>query len=118
MAGLIESYAVIGNCETAALVGQDGSIDWLGLPRFDASACFAALLGGPENGRWQIAPSSPHPQVRRRYQPDSLILETEFETAEGRVLLIDCMSRRDGAADLVRVVRGVQGRSRMQMELI
>jgi GH15 family glucan-1,4-alpha-glucosidase len=118
MPGPIESYAVIGNCETAALVGQNGSIDWLGLPRFDSAACFAALLGGPANGRWQIAPSSPHPQVTRRYRPNSLILETEFQTAEGRVLLVDCMSRRDGAADLVRVVRGVHGRSRMQMELI
>ena len=63
MSGLIESYAVIGNCETAALVGRDGSIDWLSLPRFDSAACFAALLGSPDNGRWQIAPSSPHLQV-------------------------------------------------------
>src|SRR3954452_6441347 len=68
MPELIESYAVIGNCETVALVGRDGSIDWLGLPRFDSTACFAALLGGPENGRWQIAPSSSPLQVTRRYQ--------------------------------------------------
>ncbi|MBV8398288.1 MAG: glycoside hydrolase family 15 protein [Acetobacteraceae bacterium] len=118
MPGPIEGYAVIGNCETAALVGRDGSIDWLGLPRFDSAACFAALLGGPENGRWQIAPSPPHYQVTRRYRPGSLILETEFETTEGRVLLVDCMSRRDGAADLVRLVRGLGGQSRMRMELI
>src|SRR3954454_19656975 len=118
MPGLIESYAVVGNCETAALVGRDGSIDWLGLPRFDSAACFAALLGSPDNGRWQIAPSSPHLQVTRRYRPGSLVLETEFETAEGRVLLVDCMGRRDGGADLVRVVRGLPGRSRMRMELI
>src|SRR3954454_17138691 len=86
MPGLIESYAVVGNCETAALVGRDGSIDWLGLPRFDSAACFPALLGGPENGRWQIAPLSSPLQVTRRYQQGSLILETEFETAEGRIL--------------------------------
>lgn len=74
MPGLIESYAVIGNCETAALVGRDGSIDWLGLPRFDSAACFAALLGGPDNGGWQIAPSASHLRVTRRYQEGSLIL--------------------------------------------
>src|SRR3954447_19360028 len=118
MSGLIESYAVIGNCETAALVGRDGSIDWLGLPRFDAAACFAALLGGPENGRWQITPSSPHLRVTRHYRPGSLILETEFETAEGHVLLVECMGRREGGTDLVRVVRGLRGRTRMRMELI
>src|SRR3954451_17347350 len=71
MAGLIEDYAIIGNCEAAALVGRDGSMDWLGLPRFDSAACFAALLGAPENGRWQIAPSSPDAQVSRRYRQGS-----------------------------------------------
>ena len=83
MPELIESYAVIGNCETAALVGRDGSIDWLGLPRFDSAACFAALLGGPENGRWRIAPVSPVLQITRRYQQGSVLLETDFETADG-----------------------------------
>ncbi|MBV8400961.1 MAG: glycoside hydrolase family 15 protein, partial [Acetobacteraceae bacterium] len=117
MPGLIESYAVIGNCETAALVGRDGSIDWLGLPRFDSAACFAALLGGPENGRWQIAPSSAPLQVTRRYQQGSLILETEFETADGRILLVDYMGRRDAGTDLVRLIRGLRGRIQMRMEL-
>src|SRR3954452_4306845 len=105
MPGLIESYAVIGNCETAALVGRDGSIDWLGLPRFDSAACFAALLGGPENGRWQIAPSSSLLQVTRRYQQGSLILETEFESADGGIRLVDYRGRRDAGTDLVRLVR-------------
>src|SRR3954467_11173489 len=117
MPGLIESYAVIGNCETAALVGRDGSIDWLGLPRFDSAACFAALLGGPENGRWQIAPSSSPLQVTRRYQQGSLILETEFETADGRIRLVDYMGRRDAGTDLVRLIRGLRGRIQMRMEL-
>ena len=118
MVGLIEDYAIIGNCETTALVGRDGSMDWLGLPRFDSAACFAALLGEPENGRWQIAPSSADFQVARRYRGGSLILETEFTTADGTVLLTDCMGRRDGGADVVRLVRGLRGRSQMRMELI
>jgi GH15 family glucan-1,4-alpha-glucosidase len=118
MAGLIEDYAIIGNCETAALVGRDGSMDWLAMPRFDSAACFAALLGEPGNGRWQIAPSSPGFQVSRRYREGSLILETEFEMAEGAVRLTDCMGRRDGRADVVRLVRGLRGQVQMRMELI
>ena len=118
MPGLIEDYAIIGNCEAAALVGRNGSIDWLSIPRFDSAACFAALLGKPDNGRWQIAPSSPHFQVTRRYRQGSLVLETEFETAEGRVALVDCMGRRGDGTDLVRLVRGLRGRSQMRMELI
>jgi GH15 family glucan-1,4-alpha-glucosidase len=118
MAGLIEDYGIIGNCETTALVGRDGSMDWLGLPRFDSPACFAALLGEPDNGRWQIAPSSADFHVARRYRGGSLILETEFTTADGAVLLTDCMGRRDGGADVVRLVRGLRGRSQMRMELI
>jgi len=118
MAGLIEDYAVIGNCEAAALVGRDGSMDWLGLPRFDSAACFAALLGEPGNGRWQIAPSFPGFQVTHRYRQASLILETEFATEQGAVRLTDCMGRRDGAADVVRVVRGLRGQVRMRMELV
>src|SRR4030081_3522354 len=79
----IENYALIGNCETAALVGRDGSVDWLCWPRFDSGACFAALLGGPEHGRWLIAPRDPGAQVTRRYLDGSLILVTTFETADG-----------------------------------
>jgi GH15 family glucan-1,4-alpha-glucosidase len=118
MARLIEDYAIIGNCETAALVGRDGSMDWLGLPRFDSAACFAALLGETDNGRWQIAPSSSDFRVTRRYRQRSLILETEFDTEEGAVCLTDCMGRRPGAADVVRLVRGLRGRVQMRMELI
>src|SRR4051812_42052552 len=78
MPGLIEDYAIIGNCESAGLVGRDGSIDWLALPRFDSAACFAALLGDAENGRWQIAPKG-EVQITRRYRDGSLILETRLE---------------------------------------
>src|ERR1700730_12880944 len=81
----IENYALIGNCETAALVGRDGSIDWLCWPRFDSGACFAALLGGPEHGRWLIAPIDPGARVTRRYLDGSLIIVTTFETADGAV---------------------------------
>ena len=84
MALRIEDYAIIGNCETAALVGRDGSIDWLCIPRFDSAACFAALLGTAEHGRWQVAPAVPVRAVRRRYRPGTLVLETEFETDDGR----------------------------------
>ena len=81
----IEGYALIGDCHTAALVGRDGSIDWLCLPRFDSGACFAALLGGPEHGRWRIAPAAEVRDTRRRYRDGTLILETEFGTAQGTV---------------------------------
>lgn len=118
MAGLIEDYAIIGNCETVALVGRDGSIDWLSLPRFDAAACFAALLGGPDNGRWQIAPSASHFRTSRRYREGSLILETQFETEEGTVVVVDCMGQRDGGTDLIRMVRGLRGSCDMHMELV
>src|SRR3954454_18726020 len=106
----IEDYALIGDGETAALVGRDGSIDWLCLPRFDSGACFAALLGTPEHGRWQIAPAGEVLAVRRRYRTGTLVLETEFETAEGCVAVIDAMPLRDGSADLVRLVQGRRGR--------
>ena len=82
MPGFIEDYAIIGNCESAALVGRDGSIDWLALPRFDSAACFAALLGDAENGRWKIAPTDVA-RITRRYREGTLILETRFETADG-----------------------------------
>ena len=118
----IEDYALIGDCETAALVGRDGSIDWLCWPRFDAGACFAALLGGPEHGRWLVAPAgvapgAPEARGRRRYRGDTLILETDFETADGAVTVIDFMPPRDGSADLVRMVVGRRGRVAMRTAL-
>src|SRR3981081_4248311 len=100
----IEDYAIIGGCRTAALVGLDGSIDWLCWPRFDSAACFAALLGTPENGRWLLAPKCPVLNVRRRYLPGTLILETEFQTETGCAAVVDFMPPLDGAADLVRIV--------------
>jgi GH15 family glucan-1,4-alpha-glucosidase len=114
----IEDYAVIGNCETAALVGRDGSIDWLCLPRFDSAACFSALLGGPEHGRWRIAPTQNDLEVARRYVSDTLVLETVFTTAQGSASLTDFMYRRDGSSELVRIVRGLQGEVAMRTELI
>ncbi|MBV8564821.1 MAG: glycoside hydrolase family 15 protein [Methylobacteriaceae bacterium] len=113
----IEDYAVIGNRETMAMVARDGSIDWLGFPRFDSDPCFAALLGEPEHGRWQIRPKG-ETAVRRRYRGPTLILETEFATAEGAVLVTDCMSRVDGVPVIVRIVRGLAGEVAMAMELI
>jgi GH15 family glucan-1,4-alpha-glucosidase len=114
----IEDYGLIGDTQTAALVGRDGSIDWLCMPRFDSHACFAALLGDRRHGRWLIAPAD-EPQSRsRRYRGRSLVLETEFTTSTGTVRVIDCMPPRDRDPDLVRVVEGVHGEVRMQMELI
>ena len=118
MALLIEDYALIGNNATTALVGRNGSIDWLGFPRFDSAACFASLLGSKRNGHWTIAPQNEHPQVTRRYRPGTLVLETEFSTPEGTAVLIDCMDQRGEHQDLVRLVRGVRGRLAMQTELI
>ena len=119
MALRIEDYAIIGNCETAALVGRDGSIDWLCLPRFDSGACFAALLGGPEHGRWLVAPAEDDDvQVTRRYLDNTLVLETVFTTPHGSVSLTDFMYRRDGASELVRIVRGLQGEVPMRTELV
>ncbi|HEX5000485.1 MAG TPA: glycoside hydrolase family 15 protein [Terriglobia bacterium] len=118
MPSRIEDYALIGDCHTAALIGRDGSVDWLCFPRFDSPACFAALLGGPENGRWKIAPATPARCVRRRYRGATLVLETEFETDSGTVAVIDCMPPRSEAADLIRIVEGRSGRVPMRMELI
>ncbi|WP_435008251.1 glycoside hydrolase family 15 protein [Tundrisphaera lichenicola] len=118
MPSRIEDYALIGDCLTTALVAKDGSIDWLCLPWFDSSACFAALLGGPENGRWRIAPVGEVISTRRRYRGDTLVLETEYETAEGTVRLIDFMPPRSEAPDLIRIVEGVSGRVPMHLELI
>jgi GH15 family glucan-1,4-alpha-glucosidase len=117
MAGRIEDYAVIGNCETMALVGRDASIDWLCLPRFDNAACFAALLGDPGNGRWLIAPAAAGARTSRRYRGDTLILETLFETDQGAVRITDFMGRRDGVSDLIRVVSGLRGVMAMRTEL-
>jgi GH15 family glucan-1,4-alpha-glucosidase len=114
----IEDYAIIGNCETAALVGRDGSIDWICLPRFDSGACFSALLGLPEHGRWLIAPVDADAKVTRRYRGDTLILETTFETETGSVCLTDFMVRRDGISDIVRMVHGISGTVAMRVELI
>lgn len=118
MAGRIEDYGLIGDCETAALVGRDGSIDWLCWPRFDSPACFAALLGTTENGRWRISPTEPVLRVSRRYRPNTLVLETEFETAEGVVVVVDFMPPRGAASDVVRIVEGRRGQVAMAMELV
>ena len=118
MPARIEDYALLGDCETAALVAVDGSIDWLCWPRFDSSACFAALLGGPEHGRWLVAPATPPTAVRRRYRGDTMILETDLETADGAVTLVDFMPVRGTAADLVRMVVGRRGRVAMRTELV
>jgi GH15 family glucan-1,4-alpha-glucosidase len=114
----IENYALVGDCHTAALVGNDGSIDWLCLPRFDSGACFAALLGRPEHGRWLLAPVARRCRVRRQYRGDSLILETLFDTDEGSVRLVDFMPLSDRRWDIVRIVEGVSGRVDLRMELI
>ena len=114
----IEDYALISNCAAAALVGRTGSIDWLCLPRFDSGACFAALLGGPEHGRWLIAPADPAHRIERRYLNGSLILVTMFETAEGAVEVVDFIGLRHGFSDIVRLVRGLRGRVAMQTEFV
>ncbi len=114
----IEDYGLIGDCETAALVGRDGSIDWLCWPAFDSDACFAALLGTSKEGRWLIAPAQPVTQTSRRYWGNTLILETRFETADGVVALIDFMPPRGKASDIVRLVRGISGRAKLRMELV
>jgi GH15 family glucan-1,4-alpha-glucosidase len=117
MALRIEDYALIGDCKTAALVGRDGSIDWLCWPRFDSPACFAALLGQADNGRWLIAPKVSPIGARRRYRPGTLVLETEFHTEAGSAAVIDFMLLADGA-DLVRIVTGRSGRVVFQTELV
>jgi GH15 family glucan-1,4-alpha-glucosidase len=114
----IEHYGIIGDTQTAALVGRNGSIDWLCLPRFDSPACFAALLGDESHGRWLIAPIEPVVESSRRYRGNSLVLETEFRTEEGVVRVVDCMPPRERSPDLARVVEGVSGEVRLQMELI
>ncbi|MBW3541060.1 MAG: glycoside hydrolase family 15 protein [Planctomycetes bacterium] len=114
----IEDYALVGDCQSAALVGRDGSVDWLCLPRFDSEACFAALLGTPQNGRWLIQPREEIREVTRRYRDETLILETTVRTDGGEATLVDFMPIRSDVPDLVRIVAGVRGRVRMRMELI
>ena len=117
MALRIEDYAIIGDCKSAALVGSDGSIDWLCWPRFDSAACFAALLGTPENGRWLIAPALAPLGMKRRYRPGTLVLETEFKTESGRAVILDFMPPADGA-ELVRIVVGRSGRVDFRTEFV
>jgi GH15 family glucan-1,4-alpha-glucosidase len=114
----IEAYALIGDGETAALVSRAGAIDWLCLPRFDSPACFAALLGGPEHGRWSLAPRDAVRSVHRRYRDDTLVLETTFETDGGAVTVVDGMPQRDGPPVVVRRVVGRRGTVAMGMELV
>jgi GH15 family glucan-1,4-alpha-glucosidase len=118
MPGKIESYGLIGDCHGAALVGRDGSIDWLCVPRFDSNASFAALLGDEQNGRWLVAPEGRVVATRRRYVGETLLLETEFETSEGVAAVLDCMPRASNAVDLVRVVEGRRGRVAMKTEVV
>ncbi|HEX8942313.1 MAG TPA: glycoside hydrolase family 15 protein [Gemmatimonadaceae bacterium] len=118
MATPIEDYAIIGDCETAALVSRAGSIDWLCWPRFDSPACFAALLGGPEHGRWSLAPADANARVTRHYRDDTMILETEFETDEGVVAVVDFMPLRDGKSNIVRTVVGKRGRVAMRTHIV
>jgi GH15 family glucan-1,4-alpha-glucosidase len=114
----IEDYALIGDCETAALVSREGSIDWLCFPRFDSRACFAALLGTPEHGRWLLTPAEPVTSVRRRYRGDTAVLETEFTTRAGVVAVLDFMPVRSGLPDVVRIVVGRRGQVQMRMDLV
>ncbi|HXU65488.1 MAG TPA: glycoside hydrolase family 15 protein [Polyangia bacterium] len=114
----IEDYALLGDTQSAALVGKDGSIDWACFPRFDSGACFAALIGNRDNGRWRIAPDAPIRAIRRRYRPGTLILETEMETDTGVCRLIDFMPVRGHAPDIVRIVEGVRGTVPMKSDLV
>ncbi len=114
----IEDYAIVGDCETAALVSREGSIDWLCWPRFDSPACFAALLGSADHGRWLITTADPQRHISRGYSDHTLILETRMETSEGAVTLVDFMPPRGTNSDVVRLVRGERGRVSMRMELI
>ncbi len=113
----IEDYALIGDTHTAALVGINGSIDWLCLPRFDSGACFAALLGKGDNGYWRLAPEAEVIEVKRRYRPNSLVLETDFVTEKGTVRVTDLMPHRSENASIVRIVQGITGEVKMRMEL-
>ena len=113
----IEDYCLIGDCETAALVSREGSIDWLCLPAFSSAACFAALLGTRDNGYWKISPAGKVKATRRQYEPHTLVVETTFETKDGEVCLVDFMPPRAEHSHVVRMVRGVRGKVKMQMDL-
>ena len=117
MRRLIEDYALLSDLQTAALVHRRGSIDWCCFPRFDSDACFAALLGRREHGCWMVSPSE-RGQVTRRYRDGSLVLETEWETGEGRIRVIDFMPPRGAAPDIVRIVEGLSGRVAVRSELV
>jgi GH15 family glucan-1,4-alpha-glucosidase len=117
VASRIEQYAMVGDTQTAALIGDDGSIDWLCAPRFDSGACFAALLGDDNNGRWLIAPEAGGRATRRQYRDHTLVLETEFETPDGAVRIIDFMPIRDKSVDMIRIVEGLRGHVQMRMHL-
>jgi GH15 family glucan-1,4-alpha-glucosidase len=114
----IEDYALLGDLQTAALVGRSGSVDWLCFPRFDSSSCFSALLGGSEHGRWLIAPLDGGPATERRYRDHTLILESEWQTNAGRVRVIDFMPPRDESPDIIRIVEGLEGTVTMRTELV
>ncbi|WP_119302005.1 glycoside hydrolase family 15 protein [Dongia deserti] len=118
MPGRIEDYALIGDCRSAALVGRDGSIDWLCWPRFDSDACFAALLGEPEHGRWLVAPTAAVSRIQRRYRDKTLVLETDFEVEDGAVRLIDLMDLGGDCPALIRIAKGLHGRVPMRSELV
>ena len=117
MALAIEDYGIIGDLHTVALVGRDGSIDWLCLPRFDSGSCFAKLLGTEDHGSWRIAPKGAERATHRHYRGDTLVLESEFVTDEGTVRIIDCMPIRHEHPEVVRLVEGVRGRVTMEMNL-
>jgi Glucoamylase and related glycosyl hydrolases len=118
MSSRIEDYAVIGDCETAAIVSREGTIEWLCWPRFDSGACFAALIGDPDNGHWSLCPIDPDTRATRRYRDDTLILETTFETPDGAVLVTDFMPLHDERSNLVRTVVGLRGRVSMKTEIV
>ncbi|HJY86382.1 MAG TPA: trehalase-like domain-containing protein, partial [Candidatus Acidoferrales bacterium] len=113
----IEDYALIGDCTSAALVGRNGSIDWLCWPRFDSSACFTALLGTSDHGRWRIHPADPAPHVSRAYRDGTMVLETVFSTKEGRVAVIDFMPPGHGNSSVVRLVEGRAGKVTVRLHL-
>src|SRR6266496_3575630 len=114
----IEDYALLGDLQTAALVGCDGSVDWFCSPRFDSPACFAALLGDERNGRWLLAPTDPDARATRRYLDDTLVLETTWETSDGAARVLDFMPPRGESSDIVRIVEGIRGRVELRTELV
>jgi GH15 family glucan-1,4-alpha-glucosidase len=118
MSQRIEDYGLVGDTHTAALIGRDGSVDWLCFPRFDSAACLASLLGDERHGRWLLAPAGGVRRVSRRYRPGTLVLETEFESEDGTARVVDCMPPRQKHPNLVRVVEGVAGRVPMRMQLV